>query len=97
MTEKQNRPVRVIESPAVTVGALLHGDMLGAGWSQWIVDAESEKLLGMTVVGTDVTELIHGGTVATIGGLRLDQLAHAVPYFPTMSEVYLNMAEAAGL
>ena len=97
MAKKQNRSVRVINSSAVTVGALLHGDNFGAGWAQWIVDVESEKLLGMTVVGQDVTELIHPATVAIVGGLRLKQLMHAVPCFPTMSEVYLNLAEAAGL
>ena len=97
MAKKQNRRVRVIKSSAVTVGALLHGDNFGAGWAQWIVDTESEKLLGMTVVGQDVTELIHPATVAIVGGLRLNQLMHAVPCFPTMSELYLNLAEAAGL
>ncbi|MCJ1330627.1 Dihydrolipoyl dehydrogenase [Thelotrema lepadinum] len=97
MAEKHNRRVRVIKTPAVTVGALLHGDNFGEGWAQWVVDGESEKLLGMTVVGQDVTELIYPATVAIAGGLRLEQLAHAVPCFPTMSEVYLNLLEAAGL
>ena len=97
VAEKQNRRVRVIRSPAVSVGALLHGDNFGQGWAQWIVDVESEKLVGMTVVGQDVAELIHGATIAIAGGLRLNQLAHAVPCFPTMSEVYLNLAEAAGI
>ena len=95
--KKQSRSVRVIKIPAVTVGALLHGDSFGEGWAQWVIDGESEKLLGMTIVGQDVTELIHAATVAIIGGLRVDQLVHAVPCFPTMSEVYLNLLEAAGL
>ena len=89
--------MKVIETPAVTVGALLHGDDFGTGWAQWIVDKESNKLLGMTVVGPEVTDLIHAATVAVVGGLTLDQLAHAVPPFPTMTEVYLNLADAAGL
>ena len=95
--EKQGRSVRVIEAPAVTVGAMLHGDAFGEGWAQWVVDAESNKLLGMTVVGQDVTELIHPATVAIAGGMRLEQFFHAVPCFPTMSEVYQNLADAAGL
>ena len=95
--EKLGISVRSIETPAITVGALLHGDNFGEGWAQWIVDADSNKLRGMTVVGQDATELIHAATVAIVGGLRLDQLAHAVPCFPTMSEVYLNLQEAAGL
>ena len=95
--EKQNKSVRIIETAAVTVGALLHGDTFGQGWAQWVVDNRSNKLLGMTVVGKDVTELIHAATVAVVGGLSLEQLAHAIPCFPTMSEVYLNLADAAGL
>lgn len=95
--EKKSRSVRVIRTAATTVGALLHGDTFGEGWAQWVVDMETEKLLGMTVVGQDVTELIHAATVAIVGGLPLDRLMHAVPCFPTMSEVYLNLVEAAGL
>ena len=89
--------VRVVEVPAVNVGTLLHSDDFGTGWAQWVIDAHTEQLLGMTVVGQDVTELIHAATVAIVGGLRVSQLAHAVPCFPTMSEVYLNLAEAADL
>ena len=95
--EKQGRAIHTIEAPARTVGASLHTDTFGEGWAQWIVEAETNKLLGMTVVGQEVTELIHAATVAIVGGMRLEQLAHAVPPFPTMSEVYLNLAEAAGL
>ncbi|KAF2239694.1 putative oxidoreductase [Viridothelium virens] len=95
--KERNVPVRIIQTGAVTVGALLHGDTFGEGWAQWVVDAESEKLLGMTVVGQDATELIHAATVAIVGGVRLDRLVHTVPCFPTMSEVYLNLIEAAGL
>ena len=95
--ERQKRDVRIVEGPAVTIGALLHADGFDQGWAQWVVDRKEGKLLGMTVVGEDATELIHAATVAVVGGLRLEQLAHAVPCFPTMSEVYLNLADAAGL
>ena len=94
---KNGQPVRVVKTTAATVGALLHGDTSGEGFAQWVVDTQSDKLLGMTVVGQDVTELIHAATVAIVGGLRLNQLIHAVPCFPTMSEVYLSLADAAGL
>jgi dihydrolipoamide dehydrogenase len=65
--------------------------------SSRIVDEESSKLLGATFVGSGVAELLHASTVAVVGGLTLEQLSHAIPSFPTMSEVYLNLLDAAGL
>ncbi|KAG6359984.1 hypothetical protein INS49_011039 [Diaporthe citri] len=87
--------IRVVTAPVTTLGAKLHQDGYKDGWAQWIVDNESNKLLGATFVGDGVAELLHGSTVAIVGGLTLDRLAHAVPSFPTMSEVYLNLLEAA--
>lgn len=92
-----NKAVRIIEASAASVGALLHNEAFGEAWAQWIVEEQTGKLLGMTIVGTDVTELLHPATVAIVGGMKLDQLRHAIPCFPTMSEVYLNLAAAAGL
>jgi len=54
-------------------------------------------LLGATFVGTEVADLLHASTVAIVGKMRLEQLVHAIPPFPTMSEVYLNLLDAAGL
>jgi hypothetical protein len=31
------------------------------------------------------------------GGIGIEQLVHAIPAFPTISEVYLNLIDAAGL
>ncbi|KAG8527791.1 uncharacterized protein KY384_007945 [Bacidia gigantensis] len=95
--EKQGRKVRVVEAPLVSVGAMLHGDGYEEGWGQWVIDENERVLVGMTVVGKDVSELIHAGTVAIVGEVKLERLAHTVPCFPTVSEVYLNLADAAGL
>jgi pyruvate/2-oxoglutarate dehydrogenase complex dihydrolipoamide dehydrogenase (E3) component len=51
----------------------------------------------VTFVGQDVAELVHSGTVAVAGGLTLEQLWHAVPSYPTVSEVWLRLLEAYGL
>lgn len=94
--EAANKSVREITAPVKTVGAMIHADGYQDGWAEWIVESTSHKLLGATFVGNDVTDLLHASTVAIIGGMRLEQLAHAVPSFPTLSEVYLNLLEAAG-
>jgi len=94
--KEAGHPVREVSAPLTTVGSLLHGDEQ-SGWAQWVVDVPSNKLLGATFVGRDVEDLIHASTVAIVAGITLDRLVHAVPSFPTMTEVYLNLAEAAGL
>ncbi|KAF2173416.1 hypothetical protein M409DRAFT_15700 [Zasmidium cellare ATCC 36951] len=87
--------VRQITAPAKTIGGILHSDTIADGWAQWLVD-EEERLVGATIVGTDAADLIHASTVAIVGGMKLEQMVHAVPCFPTMSEVYLGLLEAAG-
>lgn len=79
------------------MAARLRADGYEDGWVQWIVDAETNKLLEATFVGDNVAELLHASTVAILDGLTVQQLAHAVPPFPTMSEVYLNLQEALGI
>jgi dihydrolipoamide dehydrogenase len=94
--KKAGRSVREVAVDLTTVGSLLHGDEQH-GWAQWIVDSSSNKLLGATFVGRDVEDLLHASTVAVVGGVTLDRLVHAVPSFPTMTEVYLNLIDAAGV
>lgn len=58
-----------------------------------LVVAGDGRLLGATFVGPDVAELVHAATVAVVGRLTLDQLWHAVPSYPTASEVWLRLLE----
>jgi len=52
-----------------------------------------EVLLGATFVGYDVAELLHSATVAVVGGVDLETLWHAVPAYPTVSEIWLRLLE----
>ena len=89
--------MREVTTAAATLGARLHADGYEDGWAQWILDASSDVLLGATIVGQDAADLLHASTVAIVGGLTIHQLVHAIPAFPTMSEVYLDLVDAAGL
>ena len=60
-----------------------------------LVVAGDGRLLGATFVGPEVAELVHAATVAVVGRMTLDQLWHAVPSFPTASEVWLRLLEAS--
>lgn len=76
-------------------GASLHEDDY-RGLARMVVDEDRGVLLGATLVGPDVAELIHAGTVAVAGEVPVDRLWHAVPAYPTMSEVWLRLLEAYG-
>ena len=42
-------------------------------------------------------ESLHAATIAVVCELRLEQLVHAVPCFPTRNEVWPTLLEASGL
>ncbi len=71
--------------------ALLRDD--APGQAQLVIDADTGRLLGATFVGTEVAELVHAATVAIVGGLTISQLWHAVPSYPTSSEVWLRLLD----
>jgi pyruvate/2-oxoglutarate dehydrogenase complex dihydrolipoamide dehydrogenase (E3) component len=81
------------------------GDVSGAatlgrgitGTSQLIVDEGRNVVVGATFTGPGMQELLHSATIAIAGEVRLERLWHAVPAFPTVSEVWLRLLEAYGL
>lgn len=82
----------------VDVGDVVKGAQLYAdgytGRARMVVDADRGYLLGVTFVGPGVSELLHSATVAVAGQVPVDRLWHAVPCFPTISEVWLRLLEA---
>ena len=68
-----------------------------AGQARMVVDEDSRTMIGATLAGPGVGELIHAATVAVAGKVPLDQLWHAVPSYPTMSEIWLRLLETYGL
>jgi pyruvate/2-oxoglutarate dehydrogenase complex dihydrolipoamide dehydrogenase (E3) component len=73
-----------------TAGASFHGR--GApGTTRFVLDTERELLIGATFVGPDVAELLHAATIAIVGEVPLATLAHAIPAFPTRSELWLDL------
>ena len=60
-----------------------------------LVVAGDGRLVGATFVGPEVAEMLHAATVAIVGRMTLDQLWHAVPSYPTASEVWLRLLDQA--
>jgi pyruvate/2-oxoglutarate dehydrogenase complex dihydrolipoamide dehydrogenase (E3) component len=61
-----------------------------------LVDPRRSVMVGLTVVGPEVSEMLHAATIAIVGEVPLSVLAHAVPAFPTRNEIWLGMLAAAG-
>jgi pyruvate/2-oxoglutarate dehydrogenase complex dihydrolipoamide dehydrogenase (E3) component len=90
------QPHRVVDIDIAVAGSSLHADGY-QGKARIVVDTEREVLVGATFAGQDVAELLHAATIAIVGEVPLGRLWHAVPAFPTMSEVWLRLLEAYGL
>ncbi len=83
---------REVAYTSVAGASLLRDD--AGGRARLVSEVGTGRLLGATFVGPDVAELLHSATVAITGGLDLETLEHAVPSFPTASEVWLRLLEA---
>ncbi|MFY9796127.1 MAG: hypothetical protein WAK17_01960 [Candidatus Nitrosopolaris sp.] len=77
-------------------GARLHTDGY-TGHARIIVDEDRHVIVGATLIGPHVGHLLHFATIAIIAEVPLERLWHAVPSFPTMSEVWLRLLENYGL
>jgi dihydrolipoamide dehydrogenase len=95
--EAAGRRVRVVEYELGHVaGAKLFADDY-QGRAQMVVDEDSRTIVGMTLAGHGVGEIIHGATIAVAGEVPLERLWHAVPSYPTISEIWLRLLETYGL
>jgi len=89
--------VRAVETP--TEGSA-GGSFVGRdapGTARIVVDEDRKVIVGATFTGVDVAESLHAATIAVIGEVPLERLWHAVPCFPTRSELWLNLLEEYGL
>lgn len=93
--ERSGHRIRVVDvDPGAKVsGAGLYADGY-TGQARMVVDEDHGYLLGVTVVGPGVEELIHSATIAVAGQIPISRLWHAVPCFPTISEIWLRLLEA---
>jgi pyruvate/2-oxoglutarate dehydrogenase complex dihydrolipoamide dehydrogenase (E3) component len=92
--ERAGHRIRVVDvdPAATTAGAGLYAD----GWTgraRMVVDEDHGYLLGATFVGPGVEELIHSATIAVAGQVPVSRLWHAVPCFPSLSEIWLRLLE----
>lgn len=88
--------IRVVDYDlAWLAGATVQADDY-RGRARAVIDEERGILLGATFAGPGVGELLHAATVAIVGEVPLHRLWHAVPAYPTLSEVWLRLLEGYG-
>ena len=73
-------------------GASLQADNY-SGRAKMVIDRNRQVLVGVTFVGGGVGDLIHAATIAIVAGVPIDRLWHAVPAYPTVSEIWLRLLE----
>jgi pyruvate/2-oxoglutarate dehydrogenase complex dihydrolipoamide dehydrogenase (E3) component len=91
-----------IDARAVDVptGGNAGGSFVGRGapgTARIVVDEDRRVIVGATFTGPEIAEALHAATIAVIGEVPLDDLWHAVPCFPTRSELWLKLLEEYGL
>jgi pyruvate/2-oxoglutarate dehydrogenase complex dihydrolipoamide dehydrogenase (E3) component len=89
---------RAVDVPTQgNAGASFYGRDSSPGTARLVVDDDRGIAIGATFTGPEVAEFLHAATIAVIGEVPLDRLFHAVPAFPTRSEVWLYLLEALGI
>ena len=62
-----------------------------------MIDEDRRVIVGATFTGFEVADFLHAATIAVVGEVPIDRLWHAIPSFPTRSEVWLRLLEEYGL
>jgi pyruvate/2-oxoglutarate dehydrogenase complex dihydrolipoamide dehydrogenase (E3) component len=87
--------VRAADSDFSIPGAWLYGDGQ-PGWARWVIEEETERLVGATFCCVEGSEFVNASQVAILQGLTLNEMVHIVPPFPTRGEIWTYLLNAAG-
>jgi pyruvate/2-oxoglutarate dehydrogenase complex dihydrolipoamide dehydrogenase (E3) component len=88
--------VRAVDCDIGTLeGAKLHTDGYD-GHARIVVDEDRQLIVGATFIGPQVGELLHSATISIVAEIPLYRLWHAVPSFPTVSEIWIRLLEIYG-
>ena len=96
--EQAGLNVRAVDVPTQgNAGASFYGRDSSPGTARLVVDDDRGIAVGATFTGPEVAEFLHAATIAVVAEVPLERLFHAVPAFPTRSEVWLYLLEQLGL
>jgi pyruvate/2-oxoglutarate dehydrogenase complex dihydrolipoamide dehydrogenase (E3) component len=88
---------RAVDAPtSANAGASFVGHD-APGTCRLVVDEDRGTIAGATFTGVEMAESLHAATIAVVGEVPLERIWHAVPCFPTRSEVWLKLLEKLGM
>ena len=85
--------VRTAEGDVNATAGATYGGQGVPGTCKLVVDADRGVLVGATFTGAGIDAMLHAATIAVAGEVPLRVLRHAVPAFPTRSEVWLQLMD----
>ena len=88
---------RCIDIPTSGTAGASYVGRNAPGTCRFVVDEERKVLAGATFVGVEIGDFIQAATIAVVGEVPLERIAHAVPPFPARSELWLKFTEEYGL
>ncbi|MFI9510198.1 dihydrolipoyl dehydrogenase family protein [Nocardia sp. NPDC052566] len=91
--DRLGRIVDIVDYDIGHVAGAIQHDPEYRGRARLLIDPQRRVIVGATFAGAGVAELLHSATIAITGEIPLDRLWHAVPSFPTISEVWLRLLE----
>jgi pyruvate/2-oxoglutarate dehydrogenase complex dihydrolipoamide dehydrogenase (E3) component len=98
VAQAQGIDVRVVDVPTQgNAGASFYGRATSPGTTRLVVDRDRSVIVGATFTGPEIAEFLHAASIAVVGEVPLERLFHAIPAFPTRSEVWLYLLEALGV
>ena len=62
-----------------------------------MIDEERGVIVGATITGSEVADFLQAATIAVVGEVPLHRLRHAIPAFPTRSEIWLYLFNELGI
>jgi pyruvate/2-oxoglutarate dehydrogenase complex dihydrolipoamide dehydrogenase (E3) component len=66
------------------------------GTTRLVIDSDRDVIVGATITGSEIAESLHAATIAIVGEVPLERVAHAIPAFPTRSEVWSALLSELG-
>jgi len=89
--------VRAVDVPTASVAGSSFRGRNAPGTARLVLDERRGVIAGATFTGPETAELLHAATIAFVAEVPLDRLRHAIPAFPTRTELWLRLLEEAGI